>query len=144
MLAAVSRSPNANCGPELDSVINAKIPNGRNKTWAMELCSASTALNRSGRQLTPQAQRPALTRNMTSQADNQVKTEVRTERGAPVRLKRVVSCARCRAYESRATGVMGGSTIERYCSLGYSQTNGKPDEVCPKPLTIGQLIAANC
>lgn len=66
-----------------------------------------------------------------------------SEPAKPSSLKRVVSCARCRAYESRATGVMGGSTIERYCSLGYSQTNGRPDERCPKPLTIGQLIAAN-
>ena len=57
-------------------------------------------------------------------------------------LKRVVSCGRCCAYEPRVAGGIG-STIERYCSLGYSQTNGRPDELCPKPLTIGQLVAAN-
>lgn len=56
------------------------------------------------------------------------------------RLVRAHSCAGCRAYETRATGVIGGSTTERYCSLGFGEVRGKPLGPCPKPRSIRALV----
>lgn len=48
------------------------------------------------------------------------------------------TCNGCRAYEQIPGGKYSG--VQLNCSLRYVQVNGKPQEECPKPKTIKELV----